>query len=363
MRVVKFSQYLKENLDGIELKYYAFDVDDNLLHLPTVIHMDKMQGGDWIPVDLSTSDFAKYRGDKENYRIRNNNGDEAFCEFRDFGPRGDNAFLLDAKQALESGDMGPSWDAFIKCLSDGSIFSIITARGQDPNSLKKGVELIIDDYMNEDEQSLLYANCLKHAYLFRAEGIDSYDRIPKGRLSRTPLVQLYLDNCDFYGVSSPSFMKEFGEGSGPANPEKSKEMALDRFIDKCNSFGQKIGAKSVSIGFSDDDPKNVNHVRQYFHEKSGLAATLAHAFKLNLYDTSNRKLKGGEVTRFRAVQESNFSVDSPDITHSTINSGGRAPAGKFQRDPATFSEFRKSLSQKIAKPALDELKKKRKKKI
>ena len=323
--------------------------------------MDKKVGDKWVPIDLSTSDFAKYRGDKENYRIRNNNPDEAFCEFRDFGPRGGNAFLIDAQHALQNGDMGPSWDAFIKCLSEGSIFSIITARGQEPESLRKGVEYIIDEELSEEEQFLLYSNCLKHAYLFTREEVDSYDRIPKGRLSRTPLVSLYLDNCDFYGVSSESFMKEFGEGSGPANPEKSKEMALDRFVDKCNGFGKRIGAKSVSVGFSDDDPKNVDHVRQYFKEKSGLATDLSHAFKLSLIKTTDRKLKGGEMTKFHALKESNSGVDSPDITRSTLNSQ-RSPAGIFQKDPATFSEFRKSLDMKITKPVTDSLRKRSKRK-
>ena len=97
--VKKFSEFIFES-DGIELHYYAFDWDDNILHMPTVIHMDKKVGDEWKPVDVSTSDFAEVRNDKENYRLRNNDPSEAFSEFRDEGPRGGDAFLLDTKKAL-----------------------------------------------------------------------------------------------------------------------------------------------------------------------------------------------------------------------------------------------------------------------
>lgn len=76
-------------------------------------------------------------------------------------------------------------------------------------------------------------------------------------------------------------------------------MALDRFIEKCNNLGKKVGAKSVSIGFSDDDSKNVEHVRSYFKEKSALSNTLMpHKVKFNLYKTSDRSIEGGERTKF-----------------------------------------------------------------
>jgi hypothetical protein len=61
------------------------------------------------------------------------------------------------------------------------------------------------------------------------------------------LIQSYLSTCDFYGVSSPSFAKEFGEGSA-SNSEACKEMALDRFVNKCNDFAQKIGGKECFSG-------------------------------------------------------------------------------------------------------------------
>lgn len=293
--VKKFQDYIKESNSSDELSYYALDWDDNILHMPTKILMDKKVGDEWEPVAVSTAEFATVRNDKENWRLRDDDPTKAFSEFRDFGSRGDNAFIEDAKAAISAGETGPSWDAFIKCLVDGSIFAIITARGHEPQSMRKGVEWIIDNILTKDEQYSLYNNCLRHAYIFGNE--TEYDRIPKGAVSQTPLIQDYLNSCDFYGVSSDSFAKQFGAASA-SNPEKAKEMALDTFIEKCKKFGESIGVP-VSIGFSDDDPKNVEHVHTYFKEKSALANDL----KLNLYKTTDRTKKGGERKRFLPGQE------------------------------------------------------------
>lgn len=309
--VLKFSKFLENQKHELELHYYAFDWDDNILHMDTVIHMDKLVDGEWVPTDVSTSDFAKVRGDKSNYRLRNNNPDEAFSEFRDTGPRGDSAFLQDVKSSISKRQFGPAWDSFKKCLSEGSIFSIITARGHEPKTLRLGVEYIIDNVLTEEETFLLYSNCLKHAYLFSYDG--EFDRIPKGVLSKTPLISLYLDECYFWGVSSESFKEEFGAGSAQ-DPEKAKELALDKFVEKCNDLGRKVGAKSVSIGFSDDDPKNVDHVRSYFKEKSALTNELMpHDVKLSLYKTTDRSKKGGERSRYISGKEEVFEAAGSSI--------------------------------------------------
>lgn len=316
----RFNNYILEsNSDGLELHYYAFDWDDNILHMPTTILMDQKVGDNWLPVEVSTSDFAIVRNDKENYRLRNDDPTIAFSGFRDFGPRGDKAFIEDVKSAISKGEFAPAWEQFVECLTEGAIFAIITARGHEPQSIKKAVEYIIDNVLTEDQQFLLYNNCLKHAYLFSSGDIDKIDRIPKGQISKTPLIQSYLNFCDFYGVSSKSFADNFGSASA-SNPEKAKEMALEAFVDKCNQYAKKIGAKSVSIGFSDDDPKNVEHVHKYFKEKSALSYDLPHELKLNLYKTTERGKKGGERTKFKSGEEIKFesSHQAPGMESSII---------------------------------------------
>jgi hypothetical protein len=245
-----FRHFVNEMHNTEYLMYYAFDHDDNILNMPTVIHMDKLVNGQWVPTDVSTAEFAMVRGDSENWRITNNDPVAAFSEFRDFGPRGENAFLEDVKKAVYDRKFGPSWDDFVECLSNGSLFAIITARGHESESMRMGFEWIIDNALTEKNLFDMYNNLLKFSYLYR-EG--EYDRILKGKPSQSPLVKLYLDNCDFIGVSAPS------RGGSPGNPEKAKEEALIKFKEKVNNLASRIGLHAM-IGFSDDDLGNVKHI-------------------------------------------------------------------------------------------------------
>ena len=246
---------LRRHADKMEgkkyLLYYAFDWDDNILNMTTVIHMEHLVDGEWIPEDVSTSRFAEVRNDKDNWKILGGDPELAFSEFRDNGPRGEVAFLEDVKESISNGKFGPAWNDFLECLSKGSLFSIITARGHESAAMRKGVEWIIDNELSEDKLYSMYNNLLKFAYLFKDE--SEYPRILKGQPSEDRLVSLYLDNCDFVGVSAPS------RGGSPANPEKSKEDALLEFKNKVNNFSEKIGF-DAKVGFSDDDLGNVKHI-------------------------------------------------------------------------------------------------------
>ena len=249
MDIIKFNKF-NEGLSSDYLLYYAFDWDDNLLNMTTVVHLEQLVNGEWKPIDISTSEFAKVRNDK-NYRLLDNNADKAFSEFRDFGPRGQDAFLIDVKDAISKGRFGPAWDDFIECLTSGSLFAIITARGHESDTIRKGIEWIMDNVLTREQQDQMYNNLLKFAYLYKAKG--EFDRILKGKPSQSPLIGLYLDECDLVGVSSPS------RGGNPSNPEKAKEEALLEFKDKVNKFASNLGIKA-KIGFSDDDVKNVKHI-------------------------------------------------------------------------------------------------------
>lgn len=313
--IKRYSQYILEDVSKIDLHYLALDWDDNILHMPTKIHMDHLVNGEWIPEDVSTAKFAEIRGDKENWRLRNNDPTQAFSEFRDTGKRGSKAFLEDTIEAIDKGEFGPSWDAFIEYLSKGTIFSIITARGHEPSSIRTAVEYIIDNVLTDGQKVELYSHCLKFAYLFRTD-YDSYDRIPKGQISKTRLIIDYLDNCDFYGVSSQYCINKFNLDASALEPEKAKEMAIKEFTKKIDNFGKKIGA-NVSLGFSDDDVRNVKHIEKLFRDE----LALNYAMKYNIYDTSKREIKGGVRTRIKGnLVETQTSFGSGNATWGTDSS-------------------------------------------
>ena len=240
-------------MESKTLLYYAFDWDDNILNMTTVIHMEHLIDGEWIPEDVSTSKFAEVRGDKENWRILGGNTELAFSEFRDNGPRGVDAFLDDVKESISSRKFAPAWPKFIKCLTNGAIFAIITARGHEPEGMRKGIEYIIDEILDDTQKEDMYRHLLKFANLFKVPDVDSIPRILRGVASENILVKEYLDLCHLVGVSAPS------RGGSPANPEASKEEALIDFIRDANMYASRIGY-TAKVGFSDDDPGNVRHV-------------------------------------------------------------------------------------------------------
>ncbi len=245
-----FISFIKESESKI-IKYYAFDWDDNIVNMPTVIHMEKLIDGDWVPTDVSTSEFAEVRGDKENWRLLSD-PEKSFSEFRDTGPRGEVAFLEDLKHAIELGNYGPAWDDFIECLTTGSLFAIITARGHEPKAIRTGIEWLLDNVLSPDQMYDMYNHLMKFAYLFRDE--EEFDRLLKGKPSENKLISKFLDSCDYVGVSAPS------RGSDSAsNPEKAKVNALLEFKTKVNDLCSQIGYKAM-VGFSDDDLGNVKHI-------------------------------------------------------------------------------------------------------
>ena len=103
-----------------DMKYYAFDWDDNIVHMPTKIIL-KSEDGD--EVGMSTDDFAEFRGQigKEPFTY---NGDTivGFAEnpFRNFTTEGDKEFLIDAMRAK----VGPAFSDFREAINNGSIFAI-----------------------------------------------------------------------------------------------------------------------------------------------------------------------------------------------------------------------------------------------
>ncbi len=296
--MIRIKKFL-ESKDPIEISYCSYDWDDNILHMPTKIHLDHLVNGEWVEESVSTAKFAEVRTDKENWRVRDN----SFSEFKDDGPRGEFAFLEDVKEAIKNEEYGPSWNSFIEYLSNGTIFAIITARGHEPNSIRIAVEWIIDNVLSENQKHLLYSHCLKFAYLFNTD-YDSYDRIPKGQLSKTNLIGDYLDECDFYGVSSKYCITKFGLGNA-SNPEKGKELAIKEFTKKVHSYGEKIGGR-VSLGFSDDDLKNIEHIEKVFRNE----LALTYALKYTIFDTSKRHIKGGIKRKISHSNESQSSFGS-----------------------------------------------------
>jgi len=292
--ILKYSIF--ENM-AYKLKYMSFDWDDNILFMPTKIHMQKFDGDKWVDEDVSTEKFAQVRS-LDNWRIINNDPSVAFSEFRDHGHRKEKAFLEDTKISISNKRFGPSWGQFIKCLVRGSIFSIITARGHEPSTIRKAVKYIIDTQLSEDDKHEMAANLTAYLNLFS-------NTDPLREFSFDQLVNKYLDSCDFVGITSEYFRNNSTGSFDESKPEMGKQIAMEMFVKKIHDFGKRIG-REVSLGFSDDDIGNVNHIHKFFKNES----SLKYVIDYSVFDTSNPHNEPLKLEKFLSYKEYNSYSNS-----------------------------------------------------
>jgi hypothetical protein len=242
-----------------DMKYYAFDWDDNIVHMPTKIIL-KTEDGD--EVGMSTDDFAEYRSDigKKPFKYKGKTI-VGFAEkpFRNFRTEGDKDFLIDAMRAK----LGPAFNDFREAINNGSIFSIITARGHNPNTLKQAVYNYIIDGFHGISKDQLIKNLKKYRTF-----VDEDD------MSDDELIKSYLELCKFHPVS-------FGDEQGATNPEEAKVRAMEEFVSYIkamagvlhkkayikNKISNEFVPEQPVIGFSDDDIKNVEVMSKHFKNK------------------------------------------------------------------------------------------------
>ena len=269
-------------------EYYMFDWDDNILHMPTRIYLEKKTDSGWVDHPVSTADFAYLRHDTENYRPRDGDWDHAFIEFYDHGARGDRAFLDDTAAALkpiiEGRETGaPSLRRFVQALEEGRLFAIVTARAHAPASIRKGVESFIEKVLTPPQKERMIASLR-----------GFHDRFEKDHasLSGDELIQRYLDLNRYHGVTSPEFQSRMGGTPGGAeNPALAKKLAVRDFVEHALAQVRAQGARGpISFGFSDDDPHNLQTMETFLREE------LAREFpgvRFVVYDTSDPRKSGG----------------------------------------------------------------------
>ena len=286
------------NLDvaNRDFKFYIFDWDDNILHMPTRIYLEKKQSdGTWKPVSVSTSTFALVRSDEENYRMPLEGGrDAAFRDFQDSPDvqQNDLSFIRDTRAALAKIRAGqapaPSFDTLRKTLREGRIFAIVTARGHAPQTIREAVQIFIDEVLTADERAEMMANLRGYRAVFdhvREFGTDEEE------------LDYFLSMCRYNAVTNPDFKEQmagdadFGsrlaEAPSEKKPELAKEFAIRDFVDHLFRTLKRAGGPGqslVAVGFSDDDAGNVKAVSDYIMKE--LSRTY-NGFKFVVYDTSD----------------------------------------------------------------------------
>jgi hypothetical protein len=276
-KIKKWREFLLESVT--EFKYYIFDWDDNILIMETPLHFQHFENGKWVNIDISPSEFAQIRKKYPSNYMDNTEwkGDPkySFIEFRDFGPRGTNAFIDDVKKTIKDKKFGPSWEVFIDTLREGRLFAIVTTRGHEPATLRSAVKYIIENVLTPEDKAEMEKNLQKFNDIFGVKTVN--------------LVDQYLNECYFMGMFSQAFQDEFQYN--PAGPKlnQGKQDAINKFVNFVRDFSQRT-KKPFKVGFSDDDVNFSAAAKELFMK---LEKSLDFPENFYVFDTSNPNIKGG----------------------------------------------------------------------
>ena len=291
--------YVNTEVSGRDFKYYIFDWDDNILHMPTKIRMEHLgDDGTWRPVEVSTSTFALVRADEEHYRPPADGGwAAAFQNFQD--EPGRNTFIEDTVSALEKVEHGerpgPSYTALKKTLREGRLFAIVTARGHSPETIEKAVRIFIRYALSEEDRAEMMSNLRGYRQWIDGVGDGEFG-------TDAEELDYYLGMCRYSAVTyegfrermsnDPIYREKLATATTAAKPELAKEFAIRDFVEHVFHMLRRAGRldRSVSIGFSDDDVGNVKAVSEFI--RSELSRRFE-GIKFVVYDTSDRSLSKG----------------------------------------------------------------------
>ena len=291
--------YVNESVATRDFKYYIFDWDDNILHMPTKIRMEHLEAnGEWKPVEVSTATFALVRADTEHYRAPSEGGwGAAFANFEDCPDREN--FILDTLDALEKvqhgAKPGPSYNALKKTLREGRLFAIVTARGHSPETIERAVRVFIRYALSDEEREEMMSNLRGYRQWIDGVGDGEFG-------TDAEELDYYLGMCRYSAVTyqgfkdrmahDPIYSEKLATATTAARPELAKEFAIRDFVEHIFHMLRRNGTldRSVSIGFSDDDVGNVKTVSSFI--RSELSKRFE-GIKFVVYDTSDRSLDKG----------------------------------------------------------------------
>ena len=264
IQLTKLIKEIGEVMTTDKIRGYAFDWDDNILFMPTEIKMEKKDGLDWVPTNVSTEDFADVRNDSE-YRLT----DHSFMDFAE--PQ---TFISDVKKAIEDKKFAPSFEKLKESLINAHPFSIITARGTPPHAIKEGVRTVIGMTFNPSEVKQML-NSIENVYPSTQD------------MNMEEKIDFYLSQNDYSPVTSSEFKDKFGLDSAAADrPEEGKKIALRDYVEKVVNGVKKLTDGEydrLSIGFSDDDRKNIESVMDFIKKELSIEYPGVEFF---IYDTS-----------------------------------------------------------------------------
>jgi hypothetical protein len=194
--------------------FYFFDIDENILHLPTRIHLLNTMTGEERAMSQENFDGIKsYLGVPGRWEDWAAPPAKAYREFADGKDRNGEEYLLrDVRRALEGSEwQGPSWDLFKYAVLKRRPLAIITARQHSKETIKQAIKILVEE----------------------------------GHIPEVP------DYLAIYGVSNDEVKAELGAHLTTAGLKRAA-------IRQCVEAGLNMYGRDLphSFGMSDDDLKN-----------------------------------------------------------------------------------------------------------
>ena len=278
-KIRNWTNFLLEYVEIKTLKYNIFDWDDNILIMETPLHFQHFEDGKWVNKDITPFDFAQIRKTYPSNYMDNNEwkGDNkySFIEFRDYGPRGTNAFIEDTQKSIKDKKFGPSWEIFLNTLKEGRLFAIVTTRGHEPETIRSCVKWIIENVLTPEERTKMEENLQNFNELFNIKAND--------------VITQYLNCCYFIGLNSQAFIDEFQYVPVGPKMNQGKQDAINKFVNFVRDFSKRTKLP-LKVGFSDDDINFSKAAEELFMK---MEKSLDFPENFYVFNTSDAKLKGG----------------------------------------------------------------------
>jgi len=204
--------------DG-SISFYFFDIDDNLLFLPTNLYLWNAESQSELAI--SSGDFARVQnelgrsGKWQAWAIT----EETFRDFRDRPdlPASEQSFIKDLLAAIAGSTtwQGPSWPLLFHAASRQRPIAMVTARGHEPATIEAGLQTLVT----------------------------------RGFLPSVPPI------LGIYTVTNKGVRERLGAGDPAMTIPSIKKLAIKDAVKK--ALALHGSAPPHRFGMSDDDPNNV----------------------------------------------------------------------------------------------------------
>lgn len=260
------------------LKWYAFDVDYNLVCTDDTIWIDVLENGTRTPKEISQKQYEEFWPEIkkwEKMRHLDNSIEKSMQNFR--GP-----WRYEKKifEAIKQGKFWPSWDKFIEANRYASPIAFITARGHSIEELKDTHKKIIYNVLTDGQrEDLIYS---------------MKERLWNYKLSDDVVINTYLNDNYYAPCSNEIFLETINKNISDSMPAR-KNAAFEQFVIHTKQVFEKyygtnfMSTRKIRVGFSDDTYKNIEWLHTYIYTKDTGMMRRYPEILFRLYDTFETK--------------------------------------------------------------------------